>query len=268
MGQQHQGGPGLRQVGNGLLLCLADQRQDQLGYGGLICSHGSLRGLLVAKRETKRGSSHLNSVLWEVQTKEEICSVWPRGLASKEQRVGLKGHGAVRRGLCFGKNEADQHVKANVVGCEVAAAEEAGDEAQQTGEEELQEERSISRSGGKTEAQDCLTCSGDSPAQTASWWTSLWWIPELGHDPWCCQTPMEEKKRVKRAAKHRESYFFVLTGDNVPFAPSPEWASLAAWCSPPGAVKRWSEGGGGSKEPTKMNSESAAKPSGGTNRHN
>lgn len=87
--------------------------------------------------------------MWKDQTRGEVCSVSPSDLASEEQRVGLEGHGAIRRGRRFGENEADQHVQANVVGCEVAAAEEAGDEAQQTGEKELRDEKSISRSGGK-----------------------------------------------------------------------------------------------------------------------
>lgn len=69
-----------------------------------------------------------------------LVGIWPCGLSGEEQRVGFKSHGAVCGGWGFGKDQADQHIKARVAGVRIATAEQAGNKAQHGGKEELEEE--------------------------------------------------------------------------------------------------------------------------------
>lgn len=65
----------------------------------------------------------------------------PGGLSREEQRVGLKRHGAVRGRRRFGQDQVDQHLEGTVAGHGIAAGKQAGGEAQEGGEEELESAR-------------------------------------------------------------------------------------------------------------------------------
>lgn len=68
---------------------------------------------------------------------KNVLGISPCGLSGEEQRVGFKSHGAICGGWGLGKDQADQYIKARVAGVRIVAAEQASDEAQQGGKEEL-----------------------------------------------------------------------------------------------------------------------------------
>jgi len=67
------------------------------------------------------------------------CSISPCSLASEQQWVGFKGHGAICGGRSFGQDQTDQLVQATVARNRIAALKQAGCETQKAREEELGE---------------------------------------------------------------------------------------------------------------------------------
>lgn len=120
---------------------------------------------------------------------------WPCCLSSEEQRVGFKSHGAICGGRGFGKDQADQHIEARVVGARITAVEQARDEAQQGGKEELEEmEEEDHKITGTQMCKEQQTNSSNSPVQTLSWWTSPSWIPGSDLVLTCCWKSCGTKK--------------------------------------------------------------------------
>lgn len=67
------------------------------------------------------------------------CCVSPCGLSREKQWVGFKSHGSVCGGWGFGEDQADEHIQATVARQGITAGEQGRSEAQQAGEEELEE---------------------------------------------------------------------------------------------------------------------------------
>lgn len=128
--QKHQRAPQQWQVSE---LCLLlrnwDQRQHQFWDSWLIWSAAGL--LMVKNPAGKKKKKHIS---WHTGGNKGgiimifLC-IWPCGLSSEEQWVGFKSHGAVCGGWGFGKDQADQHIKARVAGVRIATAEQAGNKA-------------------------------------------------------------------------------------------------------------------------------------------
>lgn len=198
-------------------------------------------------------------------------SKWPCCLSSEEQRVGFKSHGAICGGRGFGKDQADQHIEARVAGARITALEQARDEAQQGGKEELEEveeeEEEDHKITGTQMCKEKQTNSSNSPVQTLSWWTSPSWIPVSDLVLTCCWKSCGTKKKsqIHILYTHQTSQthiraWFSMTTDR-PCGSSLGWAIEAGWCSPQGAGRRWSGGADGSRKLTETNSASAATPS-------